>query len=519
MTDFSQNHEQESATAAFPSHRRDRILPLQRLLIRKECSCHELAEAYLAAAESSSLNAYVLLTPKEAFEAAARTDRHIRAGVPLSPLEGIPLALKDNISTDGIPTTCCSTMLEKYTPIYDATAWKLLKEQNTLLLGKANMDEFAMGSTCETSSFGGALNPYGENRVPGGSSGGSAAAVAAGLAAYSLGTDTGGSIRQPASFCGLVGLKPTYGAVSRYGLIAHASSFDQIGPITASAMDAAIVLDAIAKPDPMDPTCTGSRNSAVKQLGVSLKGKRIGILQEGFQGSREEIRETVLKAAHTFEELGAVVEECSVPLLPESLQIYYVLACAEASSNLGRYDGIRYGHTPSAIQNAEDDDWRERILRARSEGFGREVKRRILLGTFVLSAGYYDAFYRKAQVLRRALSQELHAALEDFDCLLLPTTATAAFPAGTLGSDAVENFEADFCTVAANCAGLPALSFPCGMTAEGLPIGAQLLGRPFEDPFLLNLLWQYEEAVPSIPEPTGFAEKTAGGVALGTYGL
>ncbi len=465
------------------------------------------------------MNAYVRLTPETALDAARATDRRIASGEVLSPLEGIPMALKDNLSTDGIPTTCCSAMLETYVPIYDATAWKLLKEQNAVLLGKANMDEFAMGSTCETSFFGGALNPYGENRVPGGSSGGSAAAVAAGLAAYSLGTDTGGSIRQPASFCGLVGLKPTYGAVSRYGLIAHASSFDQIGPMASSAMDAAVVLDAIAKPDPRDPTCRGILSSAVEGLGASLRGKRIGILREGFQGSRKEIREAVLKTAGVLEELGARTEECSVPLLPEGLQIYYVLACAEASSNLGRYDGIRYGRAPATGSNAGDHGWREYILKARNEGFGREVKRRILLGTFVLSSGYYDAFYKKAQALRRELTRQLRAALKDFDCLLLPATSTAAFPAGALGDDAVESFEADFCTVAANCAGLPALSFPCGMTPEGLPIGAQLLGRPFEEPFLLNLVWQYEEEAPPIPKPPKFAEKTAGGVSLGAYGL
>lgn len=506
----------KNASAGLPSHKKDRILPLQRLLLQKECSCRELAKAYLSAAEKSPINAYVLLTAEKALETADRVDQRIAKGETLASLEGIPMALKDNLSTEGIPTTCCSKMLKEYIPVYDATAWKLLKEQNALLLGKANMDEFAMGSTCETSCFGSTPNPYGKDRVPGGSSGGSAAAVASGLAAYSLGTDTGGSIRQPASFCGLVGIKPTYGAVSRYGLIAHASSFDQIGPMAASAMDAAIVLDSIAKPDPMDPTCTGAPSSAVKALGTSLKGIRIGILREGFQGSRQEIRDAVLKTAKVLEGMGAHTEECSVPLLTEGLQIYYVLACAEASSNLGRYDGIRYGYTPAP---KEEEGWRERILRARSEGFGREVKRRILLGTFVLSAGYYDAFYRKAQALRRSLTQQLKSALESFDCLLLPTTSTAAFPLGMLGSDAVENFEADFCTVAANCAGLPALSFPCGITLEGLPIGAQLIGKAFGEPLLLNLAWQYEEASSPIPMPPVFAEKTAGGVSLGKLGL
>ncbi len=466
-----------------------RIKTLQGLLTKKELSCAELCERYIAATERDNpkLNAYVNKTPDTARDAAKRVDEKLKAGDSLRPLEGIPMTLKDNISTDGIETTCCSNILKGYVPIYDATVWGTLKSQNAVLLGKTNMDEFAMGSSCETSCFGGALNPYNQGHVAGGSSGGVASAVGAGIAAYGLGSDTGGSIRQPASFCGLVGLKPTYGAVSRYGLIAYASSLDQIGPIAATVEDAAIVFDAISSKDEMDATSSGSRETTADKLTREIKGLRIGVAREYFDGIRADVRLALENALKTYEALGAEIVYFNMPALKYALSVYYILACAEASSNLGRYDGIRYGYRAKDYNGVH-----EMICKTRSEGFGAEVKRRILLGTYVLSSGYYDAYYKKAQNLRGAIVKAFAGAFETCDLILAPTVPMTAFELNFTAIDQVETYLTDICTVPINIAGLPAVSVPCGFDAKGLPIGMQLIGNHFCESTILRAAWQYE---------------------------
>lgn len=482
------------------------IRALRDKLTTKAVSCAELTQAYLdaIARDNGRLNAYVRVTEDTALETARRVDEKIARGEVLAPLEGIPMTLKDNISTSGIPTTCCSRILEGYTPIYDATVWKLLKEQNAVLLGKTNMDEFAMGSSCETSCFGGAKNPHNPAHVAGGSSGGVASAVGGRLAAYGLGSDTGGSIRQPASFCGLVGLKPTYGAVSRYGLIAYASSFDQIGPIASSVADAAAVYDAISLYDPMDSTSRGRVNAPVCDgLEQDVRGMKIGMAREYMEGLRPEVQAAVEAAVKTYESLGAEIVWFDLPELKFALPVYYILACAEASSNLGRYDGIRYGRRAPHY-----DDVNDMICKTRSEGFGDEVKRRILLGTYVLSSGYYDAYYKKAQNLRGAIVAAFERAFASCDVILAPTVPMTAFPENQATQDPVETYLTDICTVPVNIAGLPAVSLPCGMDAAGLPIGMQLIGGRFEEGKILRAAYQYEKAAgPILPA-------VEGGVAL-----
>jgi aspartyl-tRNA(Asn)/glutamyl-tRNA(Gln) amidotransferase subunit A len=469
-----------------------KIKKLSGQLASKQMSCLELTRDYIDAVESENdkLNAYVRSTNDLAVETAKRVDKKIASGETLLPLEGIPMALKDNISTKGIETTCCSKILEGYEPIYNATVWDILQNQNAVLLGKANMDEFAMGSSCETSCFGGALNPHDFSRVAGGSSGGVASAVGGNLAVYGLGSDTGGSIRQPASFCGLVGLKPTYGAVSRYGLIAYASSFDQIGPITTSVEDAALVYDAISVYDSKDSTSRGkAAPCASESLGKSIKGMKIGIAKEYFDGIRGEVNDAIQKAIKVYESLGAQIVYFDMPSLKYSLPVYYILACAEASSNLGRYDGIRYGYKTPHYADRE-----EMVCKTRSEGFGDEVKRRILLGTYVLSSGYYDAYYKKAQNLRGALVVAFKDAFEKCDIVLAPTVPMTAFPLNFTAKDSVETYLTDICTVPVNIAGLPGVSVPCGFDASGLPIGMQLIGNSFCEATILNASYQYEAA-------------------------
>ncbi len=460
------------------------------MLESRELSCTELTEKYLNAIgkENAALNAYIRLTPETALETARRVDEDIASGRSLSPLEGIPMTLKDNISTKGIETTCCSKMLQGYVPIYDATVWKILKDQNAVLLGKTNMDEFAMGSTCENSCYGGAGNPHDPVRVAGGSSGGAAAAVASDLAVYGLGSDTGGSIREPASFCGAVGFKPTYGTVSRYGLVAFASSFDQIGPITQSVEDAALIYDVISRQDPMDSTCTGRKTAVVPDLGKGIRGLKIGIPREYFDNVPEDVRKALRNTLKIWKSMGAELSEFGMPSVKLGLPIYYILACAEASSNLGRYDGIRYGYCTPHYQNRE-----EMVCKTRSEGFGREVKRRILLGTYVLSAGYYDAYYKKAQDLRGAVIRAFDDVFQKCDLILTPTVPTTAFPKGRTGGDPVENYQTDICTVPVNIAGLPAVSIPCGSGRDGMPVGMQLIGPRFSESVLLNAAYRYEQ--------------------------
>ena len=469
------------------------IAKIHEMLVSKQCSCAELTKSYLDEIDKSNseLNAYVNVTPDEAMKTAEAVDKKIAVGEEIGMLEGVPMTLKDNISTKGIETTCCSKILTGYKPIYDATVWELLQNQNAVMLGKANMDEFAMGSSCETSYFGGAANPFNTNHVAGGSSGGVAGAVGGNIAVYGLGSDTGGSIRQPASFCGVVGLKPTYGAVSRYGLIAYASSLDQIGPITKSVEDAAVVFDAISKQDKRDSTSKGSAKATFDTLNNDIKGMKIGIAREYLDGVRDDVKEAVLEAAKVYESLGAEIVYFDLPILKFALPVYYIIACAEASSNLGRYDGIRYGYKTEHYNGTHD-----MICRTRSEGFGEEVKRRILLGTYVLSAGYYDAYYKKAQNLRGTIISAFNKAFESCDVILAPTVPMTAFEKGNAISDPIETYLTDICTVPVNIAGLPGVSIPCGFNANGMPIGMQLIGKSFGEAEILNAAYKYQQAQP-----------------------
>ncbi len=467
-----------------------KIKHINDLLQTKQISCTELTKKYLDSIESvnSKLNAYITVTEDIALETAKKVDKKIASGEKLMPLEGIPMTLKDNISTTDVETTCCSNILKGYVPVYDATVWEILKKQNAVLLGKTNMDEFAMGSSCETSCFGGALNPHNYKYVAGGSSGGVASAVGANLAVYGLGSDTGGSVRQPASFCGLVGLKPTYGSVSRFGLIAYASSFDQIGPITTNVEDSAIIYDAISSYDSKDATSQGNKGIiSENKLTNSIKGLKIGIAKEYFDGIRDDVRESIEKAINVYEELGAEIVYFNLPQIKYAVPVYYILACAEASSNLGRYDGIRYGYKTSNY-----NDLNEMICKTRSEGFGKEVQRRIMLGTYVLSSGYYDAYYKKAQKLRGAIVKAFEEAFNMCDIILTPTVPTTAFELKFTSKDPIETYLTDICTVPINIAGLPAVSVPCGFDSKGLPIGMQLIGDRFEEAKLLNFAYQYE---------------------------
>lgn len=457
------------------------ISVLSQKLQSGEITSAQLTEKYISAIEAQNpeLNAYVHLTFDEARKNAEYADKLIREGR-ATKLTGIPFTLKDNIATDGLPTTCCSKILQGLKPYYDATVWAKLKAQGAVLLGKTNMDEFAMGSTSETSCFGAPKNPLNTTRVTGGSSGGGAAAVCANLAAYALGSDTGGSIRQPASFCGIVGFKPTYGAVSRYGLLAYGSSLDQIGPMTHSVSDAAIVYDAIRGEDKADGTsCKTPVGETI--LKGDVEGLKIGVAEEFFDGISPEIRGAIDKMIDEYKKAGAQVVNVSIPALKLALPVYYIIACAEASSNLGRYDGIRYGFRATNYTSVDD-----MITKTRTEGFGKEVKKRIMLGTYVLSSGYFDAYYKKACLLRKTVESQLAEAFEKCDVLFAPTAPRTAFPMGYSGGNAVETYLSDVCTVPVNIAGLPAISIPCGVDKEGMPIGMQIIGKKFDDPRVLD---------------------------------
>lgn len=470
------------------------IKKIHDLLTQKQISCKELTEKYLSAIESDNkeLNAYVNVTAYEALAQAEKVDAKLNKGEEIGLLEGVPMTLKDNLSTKGIETTCCSKILTGYKPIYNATVWDKLEKDGAVMLGKTNMDEFAMGSSCETSFFGGATNPFNTKHCSGGSSGGVASAVGANIAPYGLGSDTGGSIRQPASFCGIVGLKPTYGAVSRYGLIAYASSLDQIGPITKTVEDASIVFDAISDYDPKDSTCQGRKgNKTYDTVNNDIKGMKVGIAREYLEGIRDDVKESVLNAVKVYESLGAEVVYFDMPALKFALPVYYIIACAEASSNLGRYDGIRYGFKAEHYNGTHD-----MMCRTRSEGFGAEVKRRILLGTYVLSAGYYDAYYKKAQNLRGTIVKAFDEAFKKCDFILAPTVPMTAFEMGHAVSDPIETYLTDICTVPVNIAGLPAVSVPCGFNDKGMPIGMQLIGNKFSETTILNAANAFEKAAP-----------------------
>ena len=459
------------------------------LLKQRKLSSVELTKQYLARIEKADaqIGSYITVCPDEALAAAGKADERIAKGE-ATLLTGIPVGIKDNICTEGITTTCASKMLYNFVPPYDATVTKRLKNEGAVILGKLNMDEFAMGSSTESSYFKKTKNPYDLTRVPGGSSGGSAASVSADLAPYALGSDTGGSIRQPAAFCGNVGLKPTYGLVSRFGLIAFASSLDQIGSFTKDVTDCAIVLNAIAGYDKMDSTSVDAdKTDYTKALGLPLKGMKIGVPKQYLEsGIQTEIREAVENASKVYEMLGAECEECSLPLSKYALPAYYLISSAEASSNLARFDGIKYGYRAEEYHGLA-----ELYEKTRSEGFGEEVKRRIMLGTYALSSGYYDAYYKKAQQVRTLIKRDFTACFEKYDVLLTPTTPTTAYKFGEK-SDPVAMYMGDICTVAVNIAGLPAISIPAGLDKKGMPIGIQLIANSFEEHKLLTAAFAYE---------------------------
>ena len=442
------------------------------------------------------INAYITLLKEEALESARAADAAFARGEDLGDLHGVPIAIKDNMCTKGIPTTCASKMLENFRPPYDATVVSKLRAAGAVIVGKTNLDEFAMGSSTENSAFKLTRNPWDTDYVPGGSSGGSAASVAAGAAFASLGSDTGGSIRQPASLCGLVGLKPTYGRVSRYGLVAFASSLDQIGPFTKDVEDCAIMMNAIAGYDIMDGTAVEEATPDYKAALVDdVKGLRIGLPKEFFgEGISQEVKDAVFAAAKVYETLGATVEEVSVPNAGYALPIYYIIASSECSSNLARFDGVRYG-----FRAEEFEDFNDLFTKTRTQGFGEEVKRRIMLGTYALSSGYYDAYYNKAMKVRTLLKQDFDRAFESVDVLLTPTSPTVAFKIGEKTDNPLEMYMSDICTVPINIAGVPAMSLPCGFS-DGLPIGMQLIGRHFDEKTILRAAYAFERH-------TGYAQK------------
>ncbi len=458
---------------------------LERALDAKECSSVEATKAYLQRIDQlePQLGAYITVTAEQALAQAAQSDQRRARGEKSSPIDGIPMAVKDIICTEGVTTTCASKILANYCPPYDGTCWKKLKQGGAVLLGKCNMDEFAMGSSTETSAFGLTHNPFDLDKVPGGSSGGSAAAVAADLACYTLGTDTGGSVRQPAHFCGVVGLKPTYGRISRFGVVPYASSLDQVGILAKNCRDAAAVLEMTAGKDPLDSTSFAAPVEDYSgACGQPVAGMRIGIPREFLsEAIAPAIRRELQLAAEKLADLGAVVEEVSLPHTQYALPAYYVLACSEASSNLARYDGTRYG------LRVEQGTAEEMFVASRSQGFGPEVKRRIMLGTYALSSGYYDAYYTKTLQVRTLIKEDYDRIFaQGFDCLLTPPAPTTAFAIGANTDDPLTMYMQDVCTVPVNLAGLPALVVPVALQ-EGLPIGLQLIGAAFGESKLFSV--------------------------------
>lgn len=474
------------------------IMPLSKALREGKLSSQELTKKYLKEIEmrNGELNAFISLTPEKALLQAEGADRLIAEGKG-SILTGIPMSLKDNICSKGDLTTCASKILEGYRPMYNATAWDKLEKQGAVLLGKTNMDEFAMGSSCETGCYGAARNPWNIKKTAGGSSGGGAAAVSAGLCAYSVGSDTGGSVRMPASYCGIVGLKPTYGTVSRYGLVAYASSLDQIGIMADSVSDAAAVFEAICGRDKNDMTSADYAFTADSIYTTELKSLRIGVISEELLAADADAQNAVRSAAKAFADYGCAVDEVSIPELSQMLSVYYIIACAEASSNLGRYDGIRYGRRAKNCGTAD-----ELIIKSRSEGFGDEVKRRIMLGTYVLSQGYYDRYYKKACALRASLIDAFDKVFEKYDVLLAPSTVSTAFDLGGNLTPA-ERYRSDITSVPVNITGVPALSVPVCLNGEALPLGVQLIGKRFDEKTVLSAGLFAEENISEIPERKG----------------
>jgi aspartyl-tRNA(Asn)/glutamyl-tRNA(Gln) amidotransferase subunit A len=462
-------------------------------LAAREYSAAEVTEAHLARMEAveDRVHAFLLTTPEEAHAHAAEIDRRRAAGEALPPLAGVPIAQKDLLCTRGVRTTCASRILESFVPPYDATVVALCREAGLPMLGKTNMDEFAMGSSTENSAFQVTSNPWDLERVPGGSSGGSAAAVAAGEAPFALGTDTGGSIRQPASLCGIVGMKPTYGRVSRYGVVAYASSLDQVGPFARNVTDCALLLQVIAGHDPHDATSiTDVPPDYVAETRRGVAGLKAGLPKELFgEGIDPAVKSTLLAAVDQLQALGVECEEIEMPHVDYSLPCYYIIAPAECSSNLARYDGVRYGHrTAEPVSDIYD-----LFSKSRAEGFGPEVRLRIMLGTYTLSAGYYDAYYLKALQVRTLIKSDFDRAFEKYDVLLSPTSPTTAFKIGEKADDPIAMKLADICTIPVNLAGLPGMSVPCGFV-EGLPVGMQIIGKPFGEAEMLRLAYAYEQA-------------------------
>jgi len=460
-------------------------------LNKNELSSEEIVKAYKARIEDKEkdVKAFITTTLDESEKEAVKADEERKSGAK-SGLAGVPIGIKDNLCTNGVKTTCASKMLENFVAPYDATVVEKLKEQDIISLGKLNMDEFAMGSSTENSALQITHNPWNLNKVPGGSSGGSAAAVAADMVPWALGSDTGGSIREPSSFCGVVGLKPTYGLVSRYGLVAFASSLDQVGPITKDVTDCAMLLNLIAGHDEKDSTSYNiEKKDYTKSLKNDVKGLKIGVPKEFFgEGINSEVKAKLEEAIEKYKEMGAIVEECSLDVAEYALATYYIIACAEASSNLGRFDGIRYGYRAKDYKNLK-----ELFVNSRSEAFGPEVKRRIILGTYVLSSGYYDAYYKKAQKVRTFVKKEFDKNFEKYDVLLTPVAPTTAFGIGEKSNNPLEMYLADICTVSINIAGVPAISIPCGVDSKGMPIGMQLIGNRFDEETILNAAYTFEQ--------------------------
>lgn len=465
---------------------------LHDLLQRKEISSTELTKDVLARMDEveGEVGAYLTQTRETALREAASADEKIARGEQIAFLEGIPGAIKDNICTKGVKTTCASKILENFVPPYDATVMEKIAAEHPVILGKLNMDEFAMGGSTENSAYQKTHNPWNLDCVPGGSSGGSAAAVAAGMAVWALGSDTGGSIRQPASFCGVVGMKPTYGRVSRYGLVAYASSLDQIGPVTRDVTDCAHVLNVIAGHDVMDSTSsTAPVPDYTKALTEEVKGLKIGLPKEYFvKGMDADVEKAIRKAIADFEAMGAEVTEITLPHTDYAISTYYLIAPAEAATNLERYDGVSYG------ARVDGADIVEMMTRTRSEKFGEEVKRRIMIGNYALSAGYYDAYYLKALKVRTLVQQDFTDAFKKVDVIMAPTAPTPAFKIGEMVSDPLKMYLQDICTVPLNLAGLPGISVPCGYSAKGMPIGLQIIGKALAEETILRAAYAYEQA-------------------------
>ena len=465
---------------------------LQEKIASKELTVSEIVKAYSDRIDEKEkdINAFVTILTDDAIAKAKKIGEKINNGQAISSFEGIPIGIKDNMCTKGIKTTCSSKMLENFIAPYDATVIENLNKEGLISLGKLNMDEFAMGSSTENSAIKKTKNPWNLNTVPGGSSGGSAAAVAANMVPWALGSDTGGSIRQPASLCGVVGLKPTYGLVSRYGLVAYASSLDQIGPITKDVYDNAMLLNLITGHDPKDSTSMDlPKVDYTKALRNDVKGLKIAVPKEFFaEGLNPEVKAKLEEAMDKYRALGAAVEEVSLDISEYSLATYYIISCAEASSNLGRFDGIRYGY-----RSENGESLRDIYFNSRSEGFGPEVKRRIILGTYVLSSGYYDAYYKKAQQARTLITNEFDKVFKDYDVILAPTSPTVAFEFNSKSSP-LEMYLADIYTVPVNVAGLPGISIPCGVDSRGMPVGMQLIGNKFQEETILNAAYTYEQA-------------------------